>query len=89
MRTSQLVEVQHEQNLVMEEERNQKGRERMENGISIYGIMFKHGENDYELCTEFSLTKKEYNAIMEILQNHETEGGSVRGTLKEIAEEMM
>lgn len=61
----------------------------MENGISIHGIIFKHGDDNYSLCTEFSLTEEEHNAIMEILKNHETEGGSVRGTRKEIAEEMI
>lgn len=36
----------------------------------------------------FSLTEDEENQIMEILMNHDTEGCSIRGTRKEIAEEI-
>ena len=61
----------------------------MENKITIAGIILQHGEDDYELCTEFGLTEEEQKVIMEILKNHETEGGSVRGTRKEIADEML
>lgn len=56
--------------------------------VTISGIIFQHGTNDYSLCTEFSLTKEEHNTIMKILENHINEGGSVRGTRKEIAREM-
>lgn len=59
-----------------------------EEHIRISGILFEHGKDDYELCEGFYLTETEENAIMEILTKHDTEGCSVRGTRKEIAEEM-
>ena len=55
--------------------------------MNIYGIIFKYGNDDYSLDTGFSLTEEEKKVIMEILQRHETEGGSVRGTQREIAKE--
>lgn len=54
----------------------------------ICGILFKNGNDDYELWTDFSLTKEEKETINTILQNHIHEGCSVRGTAKEIGEEM-
>lgn len=56
--------------------------------IKISGIIFEHGKDDYELWEGFNLTEDEENKIMEILINHNTEGCSIRGTRKEIAEEI-
>ena len=52
----------------------------MEDKIRISGIIFEHGKDDYGLDEE--------NQIMEILMNHDTEGCSIRGTRKEISEEI-
>jgi hypothetical protein len=60
-----------------------------ENKITISGIIFQHGNDDYGLWEGFYLTEEEENLIMEILNKHDTEGCSVRGTRKEIAKEMM
>ena len=65
---------------------SQKSLWRTEN--MIYGIIFKHGENDLELWEGFSLTEEEENIISEILMRHDTEGCSVRGTREEIAREL-
>lgn len=61
----------------------------MEDKISINGILFKHGEDDYGLFADFSLTEEEQDTICQILMKHDTEGFSVRGTLKEIAKELV
>ena len=55
---------------------------------AIAGILFRHGNDDYGLWEEFSLTEEEENSIWKILVNHDTEGCSVRGTRKQIAKEM-
>ena len=54
----------------------------------INGIIFKNEDGTYELRTEFGLAKEENLTILGILQKHTNEGCSVRGTLKEIKEEM-
>lgn len=59
-----------------------------EDKIRISGIVFEHGNNDYGYWEGFSLTEEEENQIMEILMRHDTEGCSIRGTRKEIAEEI-
>lgn len=59
-----------------------------EDRIIIAGIVFEHGNNDYGYWEGFSLTEEEENQIMEILMRHDTEGCSIRGTRKEIAEEI-
>lgn len=53
----------------------------------IKAIIFQNGNDDYELCSDFNLTKEEERKIMDILRNHETEGCSVRGTKKDIIKE--
>lgn len=58
------------------------------NGTRISGIIFEHGKDDYELCEGFVLSEEDDSAIWQILQNYDTEGCSVRGTRKEIAEEI-
>ena len=60
----------------------------MENKIKISGIIFEHDKDDYGLWEGFYLTEDEENQIMEILMNHDTEGCSIRGTRKEISEEI-
>lgn len=54
----------------------------------ISGIIFEHGNNDFGYWTGFSLTEDEENAIWNILNKHDIEGCSLRGTQKEIAEEI-
>lgn len=50
----------------------------------IAGILFQHGTDDYDLWEGFDLTEAEENAIMKILEKHDTEGCSVRGTYNQI-----
>lgn len=56
--------------------------------IRICGIVFEHGENDFGYWDGFSLTEDEENEIMKILQNHDTEGCSIRGSKEEIIKEI-
>ena len=58
------------------------------NDIKISGIIFEHRTNDYGFWEGFALTNEEENQIMRILMKHDTEGYSVRGTRKEILEEI-
>ncbi len=60
-----------------------------ENEVRISGIIFKHGADDYGLWEGFVLSKEDEKAIWKILQKYDTEGCSVRGTRKEIADEML
>lgn len=60
----------------------------MDNEVRISGIVFKHGNDDYSVWEGFYLTEEEEDAIHQILMKHETEGCSVRGTRKQIAEEI-
>lgn len=50
----------------------------------IAGILFQHGIDDYDLWEGFALTEEEENAIMAILEKHDTEGCSVRGAYNQI-----
>ena len=52
--------------------------------IKISGILFQHGNDDYELCEGFNLTESEEQAIWEILSRHDAEGCSVRGSYNQI-----
>ena len=54
----------------------------------IAGIVIEHGKDDYGLWEGFNLTEDEENAIWDILRKHDTKGCSIRGTRKEIAEEI-
>ncbi|RHQ82491.1 hypothetical protein [Clostridium sp. AF22-10] len=54
----------------------------------IVGIVMEHGDNDFGYWEGFYLTETEENAIWNILNKHDTEGCSLRGTRKEIAEEI-
>ena len=55
---------------------------------SINRIIFKHGEDDFELWEGFSLSAEEKRQITEILSRHETGGCSVRGSKTDILEEI-
>lgn len=55
---------------------------------SINRIIFKHGEDDFELWEGFSLSAEEKRQITEILSRHETVGCSVRGSKTDILEEI-
>lgn len=57
--------------------------------IRICGIVFEHGEDDFGLWEGFYLTEEEEKIIHEILMRHDTEGCSIRGTRKEIAEDFI
>lgn len=50
----------------------------------IAGILFQHGTDDYALWEGLHLTEDEENAIMAILEKHDTEGCSVRGAYNQI-----
>lgn len=54
----------------------------------ISGIVIEHDKDDFGYWEGFSLTDAEENAIWNILNKHDTEGCSIRGTRKEIAEEI-
>lgn len=54
----------------------------------IVGIVMEHEDNDFGYWEGFYLTETEENAIWNILNKHDTEGCSLRGTRKEIAEEI-
>lgn len=54
----------------------------------ISGIVIEHCKDDFGYWEGFSLNEAEENAIWNILNKHDTEGCSLRGTRKEIAEEI-
>ena len=54
----------------------------------IKGILIKNKNNDYSYWEGFSLTEEEEKIIWNVLNNHSTEGGSIRGTKAEVIEEM-
>lgn len=56
--------------------------------IKISGIIFEHGKDDFGLWEGFYLTEEDENIIWNILKKYDTEGCSIRGTKKEIAEEL-
>lgn len=68
--------------------KQQKEKVKTEYKTTIAGILFCHGNDDYGMWEGFSLTKEEENIIWAILEKHDTEGCSVRGTRKQIAREM-
>ena len=59
-----------------------------EEKITISGIIFQHGNDDYGLWEGFHLSKEDEDAIQKILMKYDTEGYSVRGTRKQIEKEM-
>lgn len=54
----------------------------------IAGIVIEHSKDDFGYWEGFSLTEAEENAIWNILNKHDAEGCSIRGTRKEIAKEI-
>lgn len=54
----------------------------------IIGIVMEHGDNDFGYWEGFYLTEEEENVVWNILNKYDTEGYSLRGTRKEIAEEI-
>lgn len=54
----------------------------------IAGIVIEHGDNDFGYWEGFNLSEAEENAIWNILNKHDAEGCSIRGTRKEIAQEI-
>lgn len=55
----------------------------------ISGIIFEHGNDDFGLWEGFCLSEEDENAIYAILSKYDTQGCSVRGTRKEIVEELV
>ena len=54
----------------------------------IIGIVMEHGDNDFGYWEGFYLTEEEENVVWNIINKYYTEGYSLRGTRKEIAEEI-
>lgn len=52
--------------------------------IRIAGIIIEHGPDDYGIWEGFCLTEEEENAIWKILEKHDTQGCSVRGTRRDV-----
>ena len=62
----------------------------MENDrVRICGIMMEHGTNDFGFWEGFNLSEEDENMIYNILAKYDTEGYSVRGTRKEVLEDIM
>lgn len=56
--------------------------------VQISGIIYEHGADDYALWEGFSLSEEDEEAIQSILSKYDTQGYSVRGSRKEIGEEV-
>lgn len=56
--------------------------------VKISGIIFKHNENDLELWTDFCFSEEDIEKLWEIFMKYNVEGCSIRGTKKEIMEEL-
>lgn len=61
------------------------GKEMSEN---IFGIITRFGEDDFSYWEGFSLSEEEEKQIEAILQKHDTEGFSIRGSRSDIAREI-
>lgn len=57
--------------------------------IRVCGVMFDHGNGIYGLWEGLHLSEEDEEAIQVILSKYDTDGCSVCGTRKEIAEEMI
>ncbi len=55
----------------------------------ICGIMYDHGDGKYSLCEGYVFAEEEETIIRNILAKYDTDGCSVYGTKKQIAEEML
>ena len=53
----------------------------------MYAIIYKNGEDDYEVYQP-DLPQKVVDEIQEILDKYVNDGCSVRGTLKEVCDEL-
>lgn len=56
--------------------------------VRISGILFSHDDGDVGLWEGFYLSEEDESAIAGILSKYDTEGCSVRGARKDIAEEI-
>lgn len=54
----------------------------------LHAIIFHEGDNDYSYWDGFNLTEEEKNTISEILERHNHEGFSVRGSWQEITKDI-
>ena len=66
-----------------------EGKNVMSDKVRISGIVFEHGANDFGLWGGFVLSEEDENAIWNILCKYDTQGCSIRGTRKDIAEEIL
>ena len=55
----------------------------------ITGIVIEHGNDDFGYWEGFYLTEEEENAIWDILNKHDTEGCSIRGSREDIARDFV
>lgn len=55
--------------------------------MNVFGIVFQNDVDDYEFYAP-ELSVEDNNKIIAILNKYEDEGWSVRGSAKEIAEEI-
>lgn len=55
--------------------------------MNVFGIVFQNDVDDYEFYAP-ELSVEDNNKIIAILNKYENEGWSVRGSAKEIAEEI-
>ncbi len=55
---------------------------------SIDGILISHSADDVSFWEGFSLSEEDEEAIWSILKKYDTQGCSVRGTRKEVVEEI-
>ena len=55
----------------------------------ICGIMMEHGKDDFGYWEGFNLSEEDEEKIWNILAKYDTEGCSVRGTRKEVLEDIM
>ena len=62
--------------------------EKNEDETRISGIVFEHGKDDYGLWEGFDLSPEDESAIWQILEKYNDRGCSVRGTRKDIADEI-
>lgn len=72
------------------QECQQENYKHYERDFKMIGIMFKYGDNDFEytdIPTDF--TKEDEEAIFSILAKYNPYGTSIRGTGKEVCDELM
>ena len=67
---------------------NKETQSHNKSDVRISGIIFEHENDNYELWEDFYLSEEDENAIQQILMKYDTQGFSVKGTKKEIADEL-